>query len=137
MPQRDVLSFAVGSSVIAVAVTFSYVGLAWWKNKPSSFNFPLFSLLLPVLFGLWNVCLNRVPSSGSGGYTLKMCMGGAVFGVLLSTLGSVVLDVPKKLGSFGWPNRKWLPLATAWVLYTAIWGVIVNTLNRWTGAAVI
>ncbi len=136
MAKDSFRAFVAGSSILAVAITFTYVGGAYLKNdRPKDFPYPWFALIVPVLFGLWNIVLNRIPSHSSSGYTKKMILGGAVFGLLLSFLGSVVLDVPKKLNAFGWPKKKWIPLATAWALYAVIWGVIVNLINRGTGVA--
>lgn len=132
---RDFKSFVAGSSILCTLVTFAYVGLAWRKKRPAKFSYEIFAVALPFLFGIWNVVLNRIPASSSKNYTIKMVVGGAVFGLFLSFLGSRVLDVPKTLNAFGFPKQPHLPIMTAWVLYAAVWGIIVNLVNRGVGLA--
>lgn len=131
------LSFVAGSSVLAFLPTFLYVGHAWRTSAIDKGQFPyaLFSILVPVFFGLANVVANRIPSKSSKGYTIKMAITGAIFGLVLSIIGSRFLDIPEKLNAFGWPDKPWLPVATAWLLYALIWVTGINALNRYLGIA--
>lgn len=137
--RRDLTSFVVGSSVLCAGITILYVGLAWRETRTSAFPFEKFALGIAVLYGIYNIILNRfallLPQSPKQSlqYTLLMIGGGALFGLGLSFLGSKVMKVPQKLGAFGYPGKPWLPLVTAWLLYALIWGVVVNLVNRGVG----
>jgi len=126
-------NFVAGSSIIAVMVTFIYVFSAWRKaGKPESFPIMGFVFLVPVLFGIWNVVLQMVVRrKKKWSPRIIYVIGGAIFGLMLSFLGSRVLGVPEKLSSFGYPDKPWLPLVTAPFLYAAIWGVLVYAANQW------
>jgi len=130
-------AFVVGSSVLAFVWTFLYVGQAWRKNRPANFPITWAFVMLPYLFGIVNVLANVIPSKSSNAYTVKMFITGALFGVLLSTIGRFLAKAPEKLDAFGWPDKKWLPSAVAPIFYALIWGLVINFINRTTSVATI
>jgi len=130
--KRDFKAFVAGSSILAVLVTFTYVGLAWKRTRTTNFPYEMFAIFLPVLFGLWNVFLLRFQTKNVWVYSSVMTVGGMLFGLMLSFVGSQIMHVPQKLQSFGWPDTL-LPLKTAWILYGVVWGVIVNFINTGVG----
>lgn len=148
MNQSWVKSILSGSSLISTGATIAYVGWAYNNAinddyKPAkNFNFPLFVGGISVAFGLYNAFLNKIDMKktimGFSPNRLKYIIGGGLFGVGLTFVGSTFLEIPKTLNAFGYSkdpkkNNPYLPLQTGWLLYAIIWGVFVYYSNSLHG----
>jgi hypothetical protein len=97
MKSRHVLqSFIIGSSIISTIITFSYMGFYFRKeNRPSSIPFELFSIGIPIIFGLFNIInvyLQRKYKTENIAFFV-----GATMGLLFSIIGMFILNIPTKI----------------------------------------
>ena len=124
-------SFIVGSSLATFIFTFLYMGYAYRQKATKEgaeaarqvLQYEVFAVMIPLIFGIVNVMANWYgPAS-----TMRMALFGAAVGFFLSNIGTFVLHLPTEL--FGATNR-YQYLWIAPLLYAAIWGIVVNWLNR-------
>ena len=125
-------SFIVGSSLPATVWTFSYLGAAHKQHPTDALPVETVPVMVPALFGLVNAAVNAFPASSSAAYTWRMVVTGALIGFVLALIGTFGLELPTKL--FQAPeSQKYKYLFIAPILYAAIWGIVVNYMNRYFG----
>ena len=125
-------SFIVGSSLPATIWTFSYLGAAHKQHPTDALPVEAVPIAVPTLFGLVNAAVNAIPVSSSTTYTWRMWIVGALFGFALALVGTFGLELPTKL--FQAPeSQRFKYLFIAPILYAAIWGIVVNYMNRYFG----
>ncbi len=118
-------AFVVGASYPMIVSTMLYIGLASIK-RPEALTFPYVVLALIPVFGVVNMLAVAMGISQSYGW---MALLGAVFGLLLSLVGTFLADAPRKL--FGWTGiERYRGIMVAPFLYAAIWGLMGTSLNR-------
>ena len=127
-----VKSFVVGSSLPATVWTFSYLGAAYRKHPTDALPMTAVPIAVPALFGIVNAAVNAIPTSTSIGYTIRMFIVGALFGLGLSLFGTFGLNLPVKLFQAP-PSERFKYLLIAPIIYAFIWGIVVNYLNRYFG----
>ena len=118
----------------AVIFTLAYVGAANARRASAGerpFPFEVAVIAIIVLYGIVNMLANMLPgpAASSREYTVRMVVTGLLFGLMLSFIGAVLLDLPRKLFGFSDANR-YLPLLIAPLVYALIWGIPINALNR-------
>lgn len=131
-------AFVIASSLLCVVFTYSYVAQAYRRKVQKdgavaardTLQYEWLPIMVPLLFGIVNVIANFGVRPPLGfGYTVRMMIAGMFVGLVLSSVGTFGLDLPTKL--FGLPEaEKHKYLFIAPLLYAAIWGVVVNFLNR-------
>lgn len=85
------------SSFVSI-ITLTYIGIAYNKKKrPSTIPYVLFSIFIPLLYGVFGLINYNVIKSRGDDYSLIV---GMVFGLLLSIIGRFKFDLPIKLFGF-------------------------------------
>ena len=126
MTDREVLlAFIIGSSIPVTLVSFLYLGIAFKKaGRPSAIPYELFAILIPVLFGLFNI-LNVYLLKLTDNKNVSIYVG--VFqGLVFSIIGRFLLDLPGKLFKM---EQQYLAHVYAIVTYMIISRIIVHPIN--------
>lgn len=132
MWKKLALAFVIGSSIVATAISFLYLGTAFRRSGyRGDVSFEMVPLMVPIMFGLANVVL---VSLGSGSGVLKAAMVGGALGLLFSVIGRFGLDLPRKLFRYDDDNA-WQVHLIAVVLYAGIFTFIVRNVNLYFGLA--
>ena len=122
-------AFVIGSSIISTIITFLYLGGAQIKKRLRSFPYEYAMIAIAISFGLFNVLnveLQRLYPRRKR--VIPFLVGGAM-GLLFSLVGRFKYDLPRKL--FGLSKRReWIVHPAGVVLYGAIFGLIVETVNK-------
>ena len=124
----DALSFIVGSSLPAIAITMSYLGLAFRTSKHrGSIPYEAFPLVVPLWLGAANMINMRLVSRFGANVSLVV---GLVVGFLMSLVGRFGMDLPRKL--FGIPlGMRHRVHVIAPLVYAVIFRVVMTPLTEW------
>jgi hypothetical protein len=120
-------TFLKSSSFPTFIITFSYLGLAFRKNnRPSDIPYELFAIFLPLLFGIGGV-INKyiIELTNQSNYSLLV---GALFGLMLSSIGRFGYNLPVKIFDFNKENEHMVHLH-AIILYSLIFRFIVYPIS--------
>lgn len=125
MFKNNIHAFLLASSFPGVFITLSYLGYNYAKNdKPKDVSFELFSLLVPIAFGIFGVINYHAIAMGS----FNSLIVGAVFGLLLSIIGRFYLKVPAKLFMLD-EDKQDIVHFYAPVLYALIFYIIISPIQ--------
>lgn len=115
----------------AVFLTFTY-SILWSCNITNFKFFPAQFLVMyiPMLFGITNVIHLWVGDSCPiKNYYLRLWVTGGILGVIVSTFGVFVLNIPSVLFNVS-GIISYLPLIFLPIIYGAIFRYIINWLNK-------
>ena len=130
------LRFIIGSSILSGAISFSYIGAGmqgfrnsakWSPNVFNAFEWMMGFVL--VLMGIFNSAIYLVQKNLDLDPDLSMVIGGALFGLTLSSIGRFGFDFPVKVFKFTKSNQFLVHIFAA-LLYSFVFGVIINYLNK-------
>lgn len=130
----SLLSFWIGSSVVSGLVSFGYIGagMSQWRTKEWNAqqdfnNFEWMMAMVLILLGLFNVVGQNLVSIW--GYWINFLIG-ALFGLLLSSIGRFGYDFPIKVFGFSEQNDYMVHVHAA-ILYSIIFGTIIGLPSWW------
>lgn len=105
---------------------------AWYAMGNTALLSQPILLLLPIVWGLWNVVYFAVLKYILPfGVNERLIITGFLLGLLLAIYGVFVLDLPALVGI---PNYlRYLPLVLAPIIYAVVWKYIVKFLNEVVG----
>lgn len=130
--RHSLKAFILGSSYFVLLTPFTYLGVSYHFNPVEGFSIEFVSIALPILFGLINVLYFHVKDF----YPVKSLnarywLTGLVYGLLLSSYGIFVEDLPATLFAYIIPpSLEYSPLLIAPILYGCVWRFIVKNLNH-------
>jgi len=133
LSNKPFLAFIIGSSILSCIVTFSYLGF-YHRNRRTDNSSHLISyeqipIIVPILFGIANVVLYLLNNSLEWKYRRVMAvMIGSLTGFVFSLIGRFGYDLPDKLFKIE-KNKQSIVHAVAPLLYSVIFGLIVQSLN--------
>ena len=123
------IPFIVGSSYIAVFVTFVYNAIAFaTAGRPSFVPYEHFPLAVPLLVGAANVL--NVALRERFGLAAAPAIAGAMLGIVMSLIGRFVYDLPIVFFGFSPQNEHWVHVIAA-VLYATIFTATITPLTRY------
>ena len=115
------------SSFISI-ITLGYIGIAYnKKNRPSTIPYELFPIFIPLLYGIFGVINYHIISNYGNNYSIIV---GMIFGILLSTIGRFVLDLPTNLFNFT-KNTSYKVHIYAMIMYAVIFRLLVTPLTSY------
>ena len=113
------------SSLVSL-ITLGYLGVAYMiKGYPSTVPYKLFILVIPVAYGLFGIINKYVIKRFGIEYSLVV---GALFGLILSSIGRFVLNLPQLLFNFTKETEYQVHLG-AILLYACILRYIITPLT--------
>ena len=113
------------SSIVSL-ITLGYLGVAYMrKGYPSTVPYKLFILVIPVAYGLFGIINKYVIKRFGIEYSLVV---GALFGLILSSIGRFVLNLPQLLFNFTKETEYQVHLG-AILLYACILRYIITPLT--------
>lgn len=124
--------FIIGSSLPVCFITFVYNGIAFANSgRPSSVPYEYIPIIVPLLFGLWNVIMLNIMKKYP---TLRQqpwypFVIGALAGLSFSLIGRFVFDLPTNIFTFTKRTAYQVHLYAP-IFYAIIFGLIVNNLNK-------
>jgi hypothetical protein len=123
-----VMSFIVGSSLPAFAITLSYLGLAFSTSKHrETIPFEVLALAVPLWLGAMNVINMRLVSRYGANVSVLV---GLVVGFLMSLVGRFGMDLPRKL--FGIPlGMRHRVHVIAPLVYAGVFRLVMTPLTEW------
>jgi len=130
---RDsLLSFWIGSSIVSGAVSIGYIGAGFsrWRasgdwsvgNDVNNFEWMIGAVL--VLLGIFNIIAQNLVAWSGGWYWWNLIIG-AVFGLVLSSIGRFGFNFPVRV--FNFPiGRDWLVHPMAMALYAFVFSTLIG-----------
>jgi putative flippase GtrA len=132
--KQPILAFIIGSSIIATFITQTHIFVGWFNNRPNNFPIQFIPFIIPIMFGIFNTIVNMFQYNSTTQYTVWMFIFGFIFGIILSVLGTFVLNAPEKIFNKTKKNKKDFLIITP-ILYSIIWGVLINIMNQYFNVA--
>ena len=135
--KRDIIKyFIIGSSIISTFITFTYIGTAINKNvnktnmsEICSYTFYMY-ISIAIMYGLANILnvilLQNIMKINS---LYASVITGACLGFIFSIIGIFYLNLPTTI--FGYKDNQWQVHIIAIILYSFIFGFIINNLNNY------
>lgn len=120
MKKTPLTAFIVASSL--PVTVWPLAGLAIATNRSGAeFDFSVAAIVIPLIFGLYHMAsglLFRVDSRN------KYLMAGALLGLILSSIGTLILNIPETVYGLSGPSQ-YLALIGGPIFYGAIWYLIL------------
>jgi hypothetical protein len=133
MMKKYLLAFVVGSSLVSSFFSFLYIGNAYNNaGRPASINYTMIPWGVLTMYGLFNMINLYLQRNTNLHPRTAAALTGAVGGFLLSIGGRYGLDFPVKALNFTRKNE-WHVHIYAPIVYAAIFGIWVQTVNDWLG----
>ena len=121
------LNIFLNSSFFSV-ITIAYLGYAFYnKGRPQDVSFELFVIFIPLVYGIVGVINNYITEMYGDNYSLLV---GGLLGILLSTIGRFVLNLPTKIFDFNKSTEYQVHLY-AMILYALIFRFIITPVNNY------
>ena len=119
--------FVAFATASAIPVTvWPLAGLAIASHRSNSdLDFSVVAIMLPVLFGLYNVA---TVLSGVRRTRITMLLAGALLGVVLASIG-LYLGIPQRVYGFS-EQSQWVVLIGGPVFYGLVWAFALLPLER-------
>lgn len=122
--------FIISSSLPIFFITFSYIGYAIIKSKnyksTKNIHYELFPILIPLFFGIAGIInYHIIKKYNSNNMSLIV---GAIFGLILSTIGRFYLKLPTKIFNFTNVNE-WHSHIIAFLIYSCIFRFIMTPIQ--------
>ena len=109
-------------------ITLGYIGVAYvTKGYPEAVPFRLFAITLPILYGIFGLINYYVIKTFGRHYSFIV---GSIFGLLLSSAGRFVLNLPQLLFGFTGKTEYRVHLIAV-ILYGSIFQFIMTPLTRY------
>ena len=109
-------------------ITLTYLGSAFRaKDRPFDIPFELFSIALPLFYGLFGMVNYYVISHYGQGYSFLV---GIFFGLFLSIIGRFGMNLPTKLFNFTRSNEYMVHIY-AIIMYALIFQFIITPLTKY------
>ena len=125
MFKNNIHAFLLSSSLPAIATTMLYLGYGYAKEKrPNDMPYELFSLLIPLAFGIFGIINYNAIYFGS----YNSLIVGAIFGFILSFIGRYWFDIPEKLFCMKGTRQRIVHLYAP-VLYSLIFYMIISPMQ--------
>lgn len=120
MKKTPLMAFVVASSL--PVTLWPLAGLAVATNRSgAAFDFSVAAIVIPLIFGLYHMLSGLLVSIDSRS---KYLIAGAFLGLLLSSLGTLVLNIPETVYGLSGPSQ-YLALIGGPIFYGAIWYLIL------------
>lgn len=127
MNNKNNLNVFIISSFVSL-ITLFYVGLYYTnKQSPIDISFHLFPIIIPILYGIFGLINKYVISKYGINYSILV---GSVFGILLSSLGRFILNLPTKIFNFTNKNSYKVHIY-AIIMYSFIFRFIITPLTNY------
>lgn len=125
MYKNNIHAFILSSSLPVSFITLGYLGYNYAKNqKPDNIPIELFSLCIPLLFGIVGVINYNATKYGS----FNSLLIGALFGIVISLVGRYYFDIPEKLFKMTKDKQKVVHMYGP-VLYASIFYFILSPIQ--------
>ncbi len=133
---KNIRSFLIGSSLPAFFISALYIGQGHARaNRPSDIPYEWMPIVIPLLYGIWNVAIVNVQQRYSTARVWRWWIPfvmGAMFGVGLSLFGRFGgYDFPQRYFGFTKSNEHYIHLYAS-VLYALIFGFVLQYLNKFS-----
>ena len=125
MFKNNIHAFLLSTSLPVIMTTLYYLSYNYAKHqRPEGVPMELFSLLVPLAFGIFGVINYNAIAFGS----YNSLIVGAIFGFALSMIGRYYFDIPNKLFKME-PNKQKVVHLYSPVLYALIFYTIVSPIQ--------
>lgn len=125
--KKLLLAFIIGSALPSVLSSNLYIG---WANASKNVikRYEFFPLWVSLSMGIYNIINYKLYEQ----YQSEMIpvIVGVIFGLMLSSIGRFIFDLPTRLFGFTRENE-WTVHIYAAALYSSIFYLTIHTLNKW------
>ena len=122
-------AFIIGSSFPVIVWPFLYLGIASIFNPGASFQFEIFALTLPIIFGFLNLIQLRFQKLSWLSKNNRYWSVGILYGLALSLFGTFISELPMELFLLPDSSIQYLTIPWAILAYALIWRYIVKNMN--------
>lgn len=120
MKKTPLMAFVVASSLPVTLWPLAGLAIATSRSG-AAFDFSVAAIVIPLIFGLYHMLSGLLVSIDSRS---KYLIAGAFLGLLLSSLGTLVLNIPETVYGLSGPSQ-YLALIGGPIFYGAIWYLIL------------
>lgn len=125
MKKTPLTTFIVASSL--PVTLWPLAGLAIATNRSGAeFDFSVAAIVIPLVFGLYHMITVRLFQLNS---RKRFLVAGALLGLLLSSLGTLILNIPETVYGLSGPSQ-YLALIGGPIFYGAIWYLVLWPLEQ-------
>lgn len=114
------MAFIVASSLPVTIWPLAGLAIATSRSG-AEFDFSVAAIIIPLMFGLYHMLSGLVVSINSRN---KYLIAGALLGLLLSSLGTLVLNIPETVYGLSGASQ-YLALIGGPIFYGAIWYLVL------------
>jgi len=123
-------SFVIGSSLPATAITFLYMGRGFHKSGHTGVDhYEIIPFLIPTILGTLNMASIWAQTTYQVSPLLSQSLAGVGAGLVLSTIGHEVLDLPTRIFNISLEKQQYVHIGAA-LMYATIYAVVINYLNK-------
>ncbi len=125
MKQNTLTSFIVASSLPVVILPLFGLAVAS-RRSGADLDFSMVGIFMPLIFGAFNAIIYAI---GINRTRRTMFLSGAILGLMLASLGTLVLHIPENVyGMVG--NQKYIMLLAGPIFYGSVWAFVLHTLEK-------
>ena len=120
MKKTPLTAFVVASSLPVSVWPLAGLAIATHRSG-AAFDFSVAAIAIPLMFGVYHMVSGLLFSIDSRN---KFLIAGALLGLMLSSLGTLVLNIPQTVYGLSGPSQ-YLALVGGPIFYGAIWYLVL------------